>query len=79
MRLANSLKQKERLYHQIRVVTTNKKTLLGTIISIIFEAVKGAIVVQLYNWAFSGYKYSKNAVTKMQFHNFATSRLPYEL
>jgi hypothetical protein len=28
---------------------------------------------------FSSYRYSKNAVTKMQFHNFATSRLPCEL
>jgi hypothetical protein len=49
MRLANSLKQKERLHHQIGVVTTNKETLPGTIISIIFEAVEGAIVVQLHN------------------------------
>jgi hypothetical protein len=29
--------------------------------------------------AFSGYGYSKNAVTKTQFHTFATSRLPCEL
>jgi hypothetical protein len=49
MILANSLKQKERLHHQIGVVTTNKETLPGTIISIIFEAVEGAIVVQLHN------------------------------
>jgi hypothetical protein len=27
----------------------------------------------------SCYRYSKNAVTKTQFHNFATSRLPCEL
>jgi hypothetical protein len=28
---------------------------------------------------FSCYGYSKNVVTKMQFHNFATSRFPCEL
>jgi hypothetical protein len=32
-----------------------------------------------YKRAFSCYGYSKNAVTKMQFHNFTTSRLPCEL
>jgi hypothetical protein len=35
--------------------------------------------LKFFLWAFSGYAYSKNIVTKMQFHNFATSRLPCEI